>query len=248
MTDKTELKLGQYQNIVREVDFDNLSEDWIKLFNLLTGENFKVENIEVEIKILNAMSPFLEGISFDKFSPDVIKIMGKEVKLSKQVGNVKIGQAIALLQTTRKLKYVDEGLSKAIAIYLQPLIDNDKFSLTRALEIEKELLEMPAFMFHSWGNFIYGQLQKGGTLSLNLRKLIQNSQSKVQKTLRHTWQIVVALPAMGIFRLLFVMLRSFHLTLITFMKIVLSLRFVTFSVMKKTWVNLKKGTPNITTS
>jgi hypothetical protein len=204
--------------------------------------------VEVQTKILTALSPYLNGITFENFMPESIQFKGKEIKLPKQVGNVKIGQAIALLQTTRGHKYVDEGISKAIAIYLQPIIDNSKFSLARAMELEKEIAEMPAWMLHTWGNFIYGQLQKGGVPSSILRRLIQNSQSKVRKTLRHTWQIVVALPAMGISRLLYVMLNFFRLTLITFMSRALSLQYVIPFLMKKMKANTLNGTQNSITN
>lgn len=247
-TIKTELTLDQCQRIAKEVDFDMIHEDWLKLFNILTNKNFKVEDVEAKLLIINKLAPFIDGISFDEFMPEAVQINGKEIKIPKEVGNMVIGQALALKQSVSGFKYIDEGISKAVSIYLQPLVDGKKFSKERAKEVEQSILKMPAFLFYTLGNFILGQLRTNGIASSNPRSLILNSLVKVRMILRHVWLIIVVLPVTGIRRLLFVTLNCFRWILITFMKIALSVRFAQYLVIRKSTGNMKTGTQIFTTN
>jgi hypothetical protein len=246
-THSNELTLAQLQDITTNVDFNKIEEDWIKLFNILSKSSYSITNIETELKLLNIMGWCLGGIVIDEFMPRVIKYKDKDIAIPTNIGNLSIGQAIALKQSIQRFKYMDEGISKAVSIYLQPIIDSKAFSLERAMEIEKELLDMSAFILKPLGVFILGQLQTNGILTMNPRKVILISLRKQLKNLQLIWQIVVVWPVTGIYHLLYGTLNFFRSILITFTKVAHSILFVAYSTMKRKGMSLMRGTPNITT-
>lgn len=184
-----EVSTRHYQQMVKEwIDDKPIAEkDYFKLFCILTDTNFKSFQASSvnEATIWNAIRWTVEqNFQFSDVFPKVLKIGDKLITLPKKVGALSIGQNIHLRQLLDKSKYVEENLSMATAIYLQPLIDNSKFDYDRAVEIEKEIAEMPAYLIRPVGFFLLtNALLSGRTRGINWLKTLNSHIRSIRRML-----------------------------------------------------------------
>lgn len=187
-----ELKTRHYQRMISEWDMEKpiVDRDFFKLFCILTDTQFTSlhSTAENEVTIWNAIRWTIEQhFEFRDDMPKVLQIGDKILDLPRNVGSLSIGQNIHLRQILDKSKYLEENLSIATAIYLQPYYDNTKFDFDRAVELEKIIAEMPAYLIKPVGFFILtNALTPGKTRGINwLRTLI--SHIKMRRKMLLIW-------------------------------------------------------------
>lgn len=165
---KEELTIGQYQRILKEWGIeqeDLLKRDNLGLFGILTGTNFKVGELddESEQAIYEAILwCFTEDFKYSKELPAVLDIGGKIIELPKKIGGCSIGQNIILKQLIDSSRYVEETISMATAIFLQPEYSGDKFDYAKAKKLEAEIAKMPATLIYPVGFFLLSRAGKIG--------------------------------------------------------------------------------------
>lgn len=180
-----EITTLQYEKIVKEWELDKPIEerDYFKLFNILTDSNFTaVESTpELEATIWNVIRWIVEQpFYFSEELPKVLKINEVIVDIPRDIRGLSIGQNIHLKQALSKSKYVEANLSEAVAIYLQPLYDKKKFNYDRAVELKKEIEQMPVYLIRPIGFFLFKNVnQHGSGLTIFLKKMKINLMQKL---------------------------------------------------------------------
>lgn len=174
-----ELKTGTYQRIVKEWDYEKPQEerDYLHLFGILTGSDFtKIsDSSEVQVTLRNAIGWFVDTAFKPWDKPQYLELFELPIQIPEQVGSLSIGQNIALKQHLASCKFIEEAISMAIAIYLQPIIDGKKFSLKRAKAIEPEIRELPIYRTHAIGFFLLSSVMKTGSGTKSLWQRILRS-------------------------------------------------------------------------
>jgi hypothetical protein len=162
------------------------SGDKIELFNILTGTNYAKIKADTSLG-----SQFFDAINFAYFPspvanselPKVLRIdAGHIIEIPKKVGSLSVGQSIAVRERLEQVEarinklidekpnkffftpnfIYDEAISFAVAVYLQPLYDNDDFDLERAKNLEQFILQMPITLIYPIGFFLLSQHLKSG--------------------------------------------------------------------------------------
>lgn len=85
-----------------------------------------------------------------------------------------LGQNFHIRAEMAKATNIESLISFATAIYLQPLIDESDFDLTRARMLEEQILDLNVFEIFPIGFFLLSKLNNSGSvglLHLLLRKL-----------------------------------------------------------------------------
>lgn len=175
----SEAKLKVFQNFYREC---KEGDDTVKIFAAITSTQYSAvyeSTSEVlESAIYQAVAFVLnEPQTFRKAPmPNAVKIAGKTVKIPRQLARLTVGQNFHMRAALATAKNLESVLSIAIAIYLQPLIDQGKFDYGRAREIEKEVLEMNIYDAYPVGFFLLSKLTHFGANGLLswLRKKLSN--------------------------------------------------------------------------
>lgn len=208
-----EVKVRQHQRMISEWDATKqlADRDYFKLFTILTDSDFtKFHSTAVnEVTIWNAIRWVIEQpFNFSNETPKALEIGGKSILLPTKVADLSIGQNIHLRQAIeggqalfdKDGKVVDySNYSLAVAIYLQPIIDGAKFDYDRALEIEKQILEMPAYKIRPIGFFIVTNVLKYGRMPvLNWLKTLANH----IKTRKRMWLTSLSGNALHLMRTL----------------------------------------------
>lgn len=208
-----EVKVRQHQRMISEWDATKqvADRDYFKLFTILTDSDFtKFHSTAInEVTIWNAIRWVIEQpFKFSNEMPKALEIGGKSILLPTKVADLSIGQNIHLRQAIDQsqalfdkdgnvLEYSNYSL--AVAIYLQPLIDSDKFNYDRALEIEKDILDMPAYKIRPIGFFIVTNvLQYGRMHAKSWLKTLANH----IKTRRRMWLTSLSGNALHLMRTL----------------------------------------------
>lgn len=152
----------QYQRLHSDWDSENI----VQLFSILTGESYKglyeSKNKELESSLYHCVSFVLETqFKFVKV-PKEIKLHGRAIKIPKNVGSLSIGQNIHVREKLEKCKVIDEAISVAISVYLQPLYDRAPFDFERAMEFHDEVLKMPITETYPIGFFLLSHATRDG--------------------------------------------------------------------------------------
>jgi hypothetical protein len=202
-----EMTTGILQRIVTEWDLTKELGDrnYFKLFGIFTGTDFNDfhATAENEVTVYNCIKWFVEHTHTDPFlqnvwpkeMPKVLKVGESIISIPENVKALSIGANIHARQAAeRSLTLYDEN-KQAIeyscyaivaAIYLQPEIDGKPFSFERAKQIEKDLLDMPAYLIRPIGFFLLANVLKYGrkperhwhkTLTNPIKSLIKRWQS-----------------------------------------------------------------------
>jgi hypothetical protein len=180
---KEELTIGQYQRILKEwgIDQEDLTKrNNLGLFNILTGTDFKTAEVDTEseqaiYEII--LWCFTEAFQYSKELPKVLDIGGKVIDIPNRVGGCSIGQNIILKQLIDSSKYVEETISMATAIYLQPEYSGGKFDYAKAKELEKVISEMPASLVYPIGFFLLNRAATTGQKPHGIWHRMKNSLS-----------------------------------------------------------------------
>lgn len=155
-----EIKTRHYVRILKEWDqtVDIADRDYFQLFQILTDTAFSdfSRTVENEITFHNAISWILtQDFKFSQILPKVLWYKDKAIDIPQEPGELSIGQNIHLRRDyIDKSKVLEENISIAAAIYLQPRVDNGQFSMKRAIEIAKDFDEMPAYLIYPIGFFL----------------------------------------------------------------------------------------------
>lgn len=183
-----ELTVHHHQRIVSEWEIDKpvTERDWFKLFCILTNTDFKSFHATStnEVTIWNAIKWFDPNYVFAQEIPKVLQIGDRVIDLPESLGDLSIGQNVHARQILdQAVHYEDKDgsllehsrYSAAVAIYLQPLFDGSKFDFNRAMELEKDILNMPAYLIRPIGFFIVTNvLQYGRTPGRNWLRTLTN--------------------------------------------------------------------------
>lgn len=186
-----EIKTRQYIRILKEWDQDKdiADRDYFKLFNIVTDGNFTdfARTVENEVTLTGTLGWVIyEDFKFSTIMPKVLNYKGKLVTIPGHPRELSIGQNIHLRRDyIDKSKILEENISIAVAIYLQPLIDDALFSIKRAEVIAKEIDEMPAYLIYPIGFFLLSRALKFGTRPEKTLPLIKIS---LTAKLKATWQ------------------------------------------------------------
>lgn len=157
-----EVTTDTYQKIHSDWD----SEDVVKLFAILTGEDydrlFNYKSKALETALINATT-FITQTDFKKKDvPREILIDGKLIKIPKNVGDLSIGQSVLVRQKIEKVKVLEECISYAFSVYIQPLVDRSEFNYERAMQLHERVLAMPITETYSIGFFLLSRLKETG--------------------------------------------------------------------------------------
>lgn len=188
-----ELKTGVYERIIREWDpeeSDLARRDFYKLFNILTSTDQKIKDTpENDATIWNAVGWYVtEAFKFSAELPKVLEIDGKKISIPRKVGALGSGQNIILRQRIQESKYMEENISIAVAIMLQPLYDNSKFNIDSALELEEKIREMPIYLTHPVGFFFLQTAGIHGAKPTNDLRRILGSLKRNLKRMLPRWR------------------------------------------------------------
>mgnify|MGYP001112293355 CR=1 FL=1 len=141
-----ELKTGTFQRVFREWDPeepDISKRDGFKLFSILSDSDFAgmERTLENEAAIWQATGWFItQPFRFSAELPKVLQIGEKRITVPKKVSLLTFGQNINLRQAITESKYMEENISMAVAICLQPLYDESKYDFDSEKELEKLIL------------------------------------------------------------------------------------------------------------
>jgi hypothetical protein len=187
-----EVTVKQYVQIATEwePEKDIADRDYYQLLNILTGNNFTAiaNGIELNVTLINLVgwvitTPF----QFDKTPPKTLKYGKKLFPIPEDVSEVSIGQMIHLRRHfIDQSKYLEQNLSIATAILLQPAIDGAPFNLSRAKKIAKEIDEMAITLIHPIGFFLLTRAATFGAMPLRTWPRIR---SNLKRTLKKMFRI-----------------------------------------------------------
>lgn len=171
---------------------DIADRDFFILINIFTGLNFKrfERTIDNEITLTSALEWVItEPFRFQDTLPKVLKIGNKSVSIPEDPRELSIGQNIHLRRDfIEKSKYLEENISIATAIYLQPIIDNSLFKINRAKEISKQLEDMPAYLIYPIGFFLLRRALGFGGKPAKFWPLLKISLSTMFGRMLHGWR------------------------------------------------------------
>lgn len=190
-TSYDELNTETYQRIFKEWDLQKeLHErDFFKLFCILTGSPFTQvdQSPENEAAIWELTRWVIEQNYTFTEAPEYIEIEGKKLSIPENIGSLSIGQNIILKQLLEKSKYLEESISMAMAVYLQPIYHESKFNYQKALEIERVIKRMPIKDTYQVGFFLLSRALKDGQKHSSNWHLIQKHLSKKLKRMWPKW-------------------------------------------------------------
>lgn len=189
-----EIKTRQVVRLVKEVDqtLDIADQDHIKIFCILTDSPFTSleRTVENEITFQNAIGwYFYQDFKLSTILPKVLVFKGHTIPIPQEIGELSIGQNIHLRRDyIDKSKILEENLSIAAAIYLQPAIDKAQFSIKRAIEIAKEFDEMPAYLIYPIGFFFLKRALKFGPKPARILHPGRISLKAMSVQMSHVWR------------------------------------------------------------
>ncbi|MEY4931159.1 MAG: hypothetical protein RI909_1883 [Bacteroidota bacterium] len=186
-----ELSTKHYERLVPELSKPVEQRDYFKIFQILTDTDFKgyEPTLENEVTIWNAMKWIVEEqFQFSEALPKVLSFKDQIITIPNKIKALSIGQNIALKQLLERSKFMDESISSAVAIYLQPLIDGTKFNSDRVSEIKKEVESMPVYLIRPIGFFLFKSVYPHGNGRVSFWQRIKNNLTMKQGRILQSWQ------------------------------------------------------------
>jgi hypothetical protein len=180
----------QFQKIFNEWDVkqpDFKEKDPLKLFSILTGLNLKGPITESMEPVIWSTIRFVyeQPLDFDRLSrPKFFK----GVELPEDIQELSIGQNIAMLETIEGSNDLRGCISMATAIYLQPLIDKDKFNMKRVKALNDEILKMPAVQIYPIGFFLLRRQVTSGRWRRSAWHRARTNHTKNESALCRIWR------------------------------------------------------------
>lgn len=179
-----EVKTGIYQRLVREVKKD---DNPVKLFAILTGTEYQEvwDNAreDLDAAIYQAVAFIANDPQDFKKAPrpQTFRLAGATVMVPEHIQKLTVGQNFELrdmLTEADKNKHsIETLLSRAVAVYLQPLVDGGPFNPKRIPELNAEIEQMPIADVWPLGFFLlhrlitYGHFGTASWFSQKLRSL-----------------------------------------------------------------------------
>lgn len=183
-----ELTTGAYQRaILWDTDQPDIAKrDFFKLFSLITGTDFNIKPThENDVTIWNAIGWYVtQPFQFSTKLPAVLEIGEKKIIIPKKLGALGSGQNILLRQAIDKSTFMEENISIAVAICLQPLYDESKFDVDRTHELDRLIKDMPIYLTHPIGFFF---LQTVGSYGRTHTKSLPLSLGNLKRNLKRMW-------------------------------------------------------------
>lgn len=185
-----DLTIDQFQRLFThwELDKEVHERDYFKLLCILTGTPFREINptAEKEAAVYELTRWVNETpVPYTKELPESVKIDSRTVAIPNDVGELSIGQMITGRQLLEKAMYVEECLSMAAAIMLQPSFDGGKFDYARAKELDKTIRELKAVEVYPVGFFLLSHVLNSGRRRSNyLLRILNSLSAKLAGTLR----------------------------------------------------------------
>lgn len=184
-----EIKTRHYPALVKwRGDGDIADLDFFELFNILTDGKYTgfQKTIENQITVDNCVNWILtEDFKFSEVRPKTLAYKDKLIDIPEHPRELSIGQNIHLRRDyIDQSKILEDNLAIATAIYLQPVIDNSLFNLKRAIQIAKDIDEMPAYLIYPIGFFLLNRALKFGTRPEQTLPQIKTS---LIESLKATW-------------------------------------------------------------
>lgn len=163
-----ELTTRHYIEIIRdwETDKDIADRDYFKLLNILSDGRYAgmLGTSENQVTLINAVGWVVtQNFEFSKTLPKVLFYKGKKIDIPREPAELSIGQNIHLRRKIEKTKLLEESISIATAIYLQPKIDGGNFDLARAEEIAKDFDKLPVCIIYPIGFFLLKRAMRFGS-------------------------------------------------------------------------------------
>lgn len=152
--------------------------DYFKLFSILTDTDYKAFHGTAwnEVTIWNCVRWVIEQpTGYEIAIPKVLKINGKFIDIPQKPELLSIGQNVQLLSRLEKMKDLNEGISIATAIFLQPLYDKEKFDIAKALALKEKIDEMPAALIWPIGFFLLKNIKTSGVHGSRIWSQIKDS-------------------------------------------------------------------------
>lgn len=189
----TELSAHKYIRMMKEWDQEKDLEDrdFFKLFNILTGSDFKKVAItdEIEAIIWSCVHWVIdERFEFSSTLPKVLQVGDKSIFIPADPGHLSIGQNIMVRQAIEGTKSLEENIAVAAAIYLQPLYDEGKFDADRAMELQEKILDMPVYLVYPVGFFLLNRALSYGKPRMNAASRMINSLITRLNRMRLGWR------------------------------------------------------------
>lgn len=202
-----ELKAGVYQKIFEEWNLEKPVEerDYFQLFDILCSNSRKpfkgVERKPENEEAIYLLTRWVVETPADlpKALPAEMKVAGTSVAIPSKINHLSIGQNIVMKQLIGKAKYLEQCLTMAVAVYLQPIIDGTKFNMARAKEVEAVVAEMPIVDVYPVGFFLLTHAMRFGRKPLNGWQQILNSLSMKLKLMLLLWQKPSGLQGLRIY-------------------------------------------------
>jgi hypothetical protein len=187
-----EVKVSQHKQILNwDTDKELHERNFFKLFGILTGTDFNqfLNTPENDVTIWNAIKWVVETPFPADDLPKALQVGDRSIMIPQDLGLCTTGQNIIMRQivesnkvfTDKDGKIVDyDCYSQAVAIYCQPLLDEDKFDYGKAKKLMDIVDQMPIYLIRPIGFFLlnraagYGGKQTRNWL-LTLSNLIMRS-------------------------------------------------------------------------
>ena len=152
--------------------FELMHSDWdasdiVKLFSIMTGSEYKwlfnKVDPSLERTLIQSMK-FVTNQNYKKGSvPKTITIDSRIVNIPSRIGGLSIGQSIHVRQKMEEVKVLEQCLSYATAIYLQPLYDRAEFNHDSVMILHKKIQKMPITEIYPIGFFLLSRLTRSGS-------------------------------------------------------------------------------------
>jgi hypothetical protein len=187
-----ELKTRQYVRLLKEWEWHKelADRDFFQLFSILSDTDYNAitRTIENDIALMDIVGWILtEEPTFKTApTPTAFEFNDEIFSIDKLPGEMSIGQNIHLRSDfIEKSKLLEESISIAIAIYLQPQITKGKFNLNKAKELAKVIDEMPITRTYPLGFFLLLRVCKFGLMPAKIYKPMKINLGSMLKRIRH---------------------------------------------------------------
>lgn len=197
-----ELKVRHYVRMLKEWGSDGsdiADRDYFQLLGILTDSNFSAmeQTLENQVTLTSLLGWVItQPFKFNSELPKALELCGKKVTIPQDPRELSIGQNIHLRRDfIDKSTILEENISIATAIYLQPIIDNSLFNIARAKEIAKEIDEMPISVIYPIGFFLLERALKFGQKPEKTWPVLKISLKETLRNLFLKWRRSTALTA-----------------------------------------------------
>jgi len=197
--------------------FQRIVKDWepkkpieernqVLLFSILTETPFKdvLESRDPELEaIIYQCTAFVyeQAMYFKSDQVEVIKLRGQLISVPKKLEALTVEQNMHIRRAMKTAENLEELISLACSVYLQPLVDGGPYNHDKAMTLEKEILELPIWQTFAVGFFYLSKLHNSGRYGLlSWNQWIQNLSANVRSLQRPlnpiNWNHYMSFPSL----------------------------------------------------